>query len=208
MIVVALNYTCCTNPNVLAVFFLSSFLSFSFLIFILSSYLHSVILWFHWQALRFVSEASGGNYIWICCCCCYWSCFGAKRHGTLACVSALVMYNLNVSITALLPSPLTPHNPRHPPWTSARHTQRNRNERGGNRWRKKKHSILSDNCEEIHTHTRHFSSAAYTYMHLKCQHSHFPTVKYLKHRCMYWHILLNACYTCTTWEKCSVSLFI
>lgn len=111
MIVVALNYTCCTNQNVLAVFFLSSFLSFSFLIFILSSYLHSVILWFHWQALRFVSEASGGNYIWICCCCCYWSCFGAKRHGTLACVSALVMYNLNVSITALLPSPLTPHNP-------------------------------------------------------------------------------------------------
>lgn len=46
MIVVALNYTCCTNQNVLAVFFLSSFLSFSFLIFILSSYLHSVILWF------------------------------------------------------------------------------------------------------------------------------------------------------------------
>lgn len=180
----------------------------SFLIFILSSYLHSVILWFHWQALRFVSEASGGNYIWICCCCCYWSCFGAKRHGTLACVSALVMYNLNVSITALLPSPLTPHNPdtlHGHRRDTLKGTETKEGEIDGE---KKKHSILSDNCEEIHTHTRHFSSAAYTYMHLKCQHSHFPTVKYLKHRCMYWHILLNACYTCTTWEKCSVSLFI
>lgn len=136
----------------------------SFLIFILSSYLHSVILWFHWQALRFVSEASGGNYIWICCCCCYWSCFGAKRHGTLAFVSALVMYNLNVSITALLPSPLTPHNPRHPPWTSARHTQRNRNERGGNRWRKKK--TLNPEWQlwrNTHTHTTFQLCCLYIY---------------------------------------------
>lgn len=36
------------------------------------------------------------------------------RHGTLACVSALVMCNLYVSITALPPSPLTPHNPPSP----------------------------------------------------------------------------------------------
>lgn len=96
------------------------FCLFSFLIFILSSYLHSVILWSHWQPLCFASEASGGNYMWICCS--YWSCFGAKHHGTLACVSALVMYNLYVSITALPPNPLTPHNPPDTPHGHLRDT--------------------------------------------------------------------------------------